>query len=69
MKRWSRIGHLSDSLLMTGVRCSGNPQCAYIGHFFILGGVWLSSAIFIFFLASPPKGGMWSSRWTSAIHF
>ena len=23
---------------------------------------------FIFFPASPPKGGMWSSRWTSAIH-
>ena len=24
---------------------------------------------FYIFLASPPKGGTWSSRWTSAIHF
>ena len=35
----------------------------------IIGGLRLSTAICIFFLASPRKGGTWSSRWTSAIHF
>ena len=53
---------------MAGVRCNGNPQCGYIGHVSILGGLRLSTTIF-FFLASPRKGGTWNSRWTSAIHF
>ena len=31
---------------MIGVRCSGNPQCGYIAHVSILGGLRLSTAIF-----------------------
>ena len=38
------------------------PTVRYIGHVSSLGGLRLSTAIFIFFPASPPKRGTWNSR-------
>ena len=49
---------------MIDMRCSGNPQCGYIGHVSVLGGLRLSTAIFIFFqhLHRKAKRGVQDGR-------